>query len=298
MATLTILKLIEQYGDTRDVSDSCFGMKKISLQYFERFLERPATLKDFEESILSKWITWLKSSRSTWTDRKLSARSVKNYRCEMITLWRFAVEMEHIKTPPQHFKIKKVKVPPPNPSAWDAGQLRELLAAIGKTDGVVGNGLPRRMYFATLMRVAYQTGLRRGDLLAVSMEDVDQATGTVSVVMNKTNQVHVCRINAEALADLVDLHETLKMLGDPNAETPLAWPGHLHNFYYWLRKICAAADVPYGALQHMRRTSATLTEIAAPGTASRLLGHMTPGLANTYYIDRSKLPTIAPPSVI
>lgn len=286
-----MLSLVKKYAETRGVAKHGEYMHRLAVRSFGKFLGREPELADLDEETVCRWLTWLEDSSG------LAARSVKNKRSELITLWRFAAEHELVDQPPAAHKIRPVKVPRPIPVAWDRQQLKQLVDACARLDGVTASGIPRSRYFMVLIRVAYESGLRRGDIFKINLNDIDPARGTIRVVMAKTGLGHTSTLS-QATVDLVlDMAEALRVLGDPNHRTPLRWPQDLDTFYYWFKKLTVTAGVPYGALQQLRRTSATLTEAATPGSAQRLLGHTTPGLANLYYIDRSKLPSVRPPEV-
>lgn len=72
---------------------------------------------------------------------------------------------------------------------------------------------------------------------------------------------------------------------------PLAWPGAPKNFYRAWRELRTTARVDGGAMQRLRRSSASEVERVTPGAAAAFLGHATPGLAERCYID----PRIAGP---
>lgn len=53
------------------------------------------------------------------------------------------------------------------PIAWTRSEVQRLLAVVDKLDGTVGE-IPEALYWGSLIRCAYDTGLRRDDLLAMT----------------------------------------------------------------------------------------------------------------------------------
>jgi integrase len=129
----------------------------------------------------------------------------------------------------------------------------------------------------SIIRTAFDTGLRRGDLYALRRDQID-ADGVLLVALHKTGCDHICRVRPATL-------EAIDAL--PRSETIFPEPCHKEAAGAW-RWIVTRAEIPrvrWGQLQMLRRTSASHIEQKNPGMAGAHLGHLTPGLAAKSYID-------------
>jgi integrase len=133
-------------------------------------------------------------------------------------------------------------------------------------------------YFGGLVRVAYETGLRRGNLFLLEQVNVSNS-GVVYVTHEKTGQPHVCSIQPA----------TVQRLRKLPGRCPLNWADN-RSFYRRWREICAAAGVPGGGLQRVRKTAATQIWLENPDSPARVqafLGHLT-GDMWRHYVDTSQ----------
>lgn len=288
--TKTTLKgfLLEQYAVLRTIRESTLNAMRISVDNIDRWNGRPTTLDQLTDEFVSKWVADLEKQG------KLAPKTRYGKRADILTLWRAAHRLRLAKEPPLY--VRGVKVPRLNPTAWTADELdRILTAAKGLTGTITGNGLPRALYFHTVLKAGYETGLRREDLLQLRADAV-QDDGLVTITMEKTQLPHVCQIRPDTLQGFRRLQAILEVHEDPNAFRPLWWPHEKRGFYHWLEKIAAAAAVEAVGMQKMRRTGATHLESIVPNAAARFLGHSSPMVAMRHYVDRSLLrSTLIPP---
>lgn len=207
-------------------------------------------------------------------------RTVIKHRGNILTLLRDASD-DGWCAEPNSRKIRKPKKPKPQPVAWSIDELRRIVQVCDDLPGVIrrhGTITPTCVYFGCLVRVAYATGLRRGNLFSLQQVDVS-SDGTIYVPHEKTGQPHVCSIGDEAL----------RLFRQLPSETPLKW-GCNRTFYNRWKKICAAAEVPNGGLHRIRKTAATqiwLEQEDNPTRVQQFLGHLTPDMWR-HYVDRSQ----------
>lgn len=221
------------------------------------------TLADLAPRPVSEWLASL--------EKTYSKRTVAGHRGNLLSVWRFAAQRGLVEMPQN---VRRCPKPRPRPVAWTAEEFGRLLQAAER--------MPDPAYWRLVLQVAYSSGFRRSDLWRITAEDLhgDRIWRT----QNKTGQPHVAQIPREA-ADRIH-----------GAEGYPLRPADPRRFYSEFRVLCAMAGVRHGALQQCRRTGATQCEIAAPGSATRYLGHLTPTMREAY-VDRSQLPTepVSPP---
>ena len=286
---MTLLEYFEDvYSLERELGIYTTYQYRNAIRRFEQWCGLPVQLNELSEPLLSRWI------RHEQELGQLGARSIKNKRADILTVWRHA-SRKGLATRPSE-DVRSVKVDKPVPRAWDMEELKKLLAVAEKAPGYFGNGLPRREYLWALLKTAYETGLRRDDLFRLDVaRDID-AQGRISTIQGKTRQGHTPAIRVDTREALLRLRDRLKLDGYRYADTPLRWMHEPRDMYHWLKKLCGQAGIDYGALQHLRRTGATHCEREQPGSAMSYLGHKTPGLAYAHYVDaRLSRPPRMPP---
>lgn len=258
-----------------------------SLRLLDEWYGEPLKLPHLAESLVSEWIVWLEG-------RGLAPVTVADHRRNVLIVWRQAARDGHCQRPEE---VRRVRVPQPVPVAWTLEEVRRLIGAAERMPGYLGNGLPSSRYLVCLLRTAYESGLRRGDLFRLSVTDV-APDGSVRTLQGKTRLGHVARLQPPTVRLLGWLAGRLKGDGDPHWQTPLRWPHATRWLYTLLERVRTRACVSDGALQQIRRTGATQIEKCHPGAAMRYLGHLTPGLAYRHYVDRQQLGVaIQPPQL-
>jgi integrase len=270
----------------RPRTEECY---REGIRWFERFLERTAMLTDLNKQTVNEFLLW--SER-----RRPNPRTVKGQWGVIRTLWRYAWDNELIADLPRG--VRKLRLPPIVPISWTLAELSLLLAATRSPTLDIWTGPDSRRvhvgrFFNAVVRLAHYSGLRRSDLFSATWEQL-QPDGRLVVVMEKTQQPHVCRVPLDTIAALA----VIRVDGDLRL---LPWPWRMTRFYEFYRKLLVAAGLPVNrrhSLQMLRRTSATWLEASCPGAASWHLGHSTPALARQHYLDpRYAAPSHLPPAI-
>lgn len=278
----------ERYARDRSLRASTQYQYERSIRAFGQWLGHDPLLSDLDEDRVNGWLSEL--------EQRVSRKTVRSKRQAICSVWRYAAELS-LCEPPR--RVRRVRVPSPNPTAWTLDELRRLLEAADKMRGYFPNGVPRRLWFRAIIEAGYQTGLRRTDLFHLDVVADVADDGTIRTLQGKTLDGHISRVEPATLALLRLISDRLKADGDPGWKTPLASPVYVRGIYQWFEELREAAGISGGGcLQKLRRTGATYVEKSQPGAAMRYLGHRTPGLAWTNYIDRSKLDTaVSPPKL-
>ena len=201
------------------------------------------------------------------------------HRASVITILRAMADDGKCQEPVSR-KIRRPRKPKPRPAAWTIDELRRVRDVCDNLPGQLkrfGTSVPVCVYFGCFVRMAYETGLRRGNLFGMTQDSV--RNGAVYVTHEKTGQPHACRISPEAVALFRQLP----------GEYPLRWT-NCSKFYSRWKKICIAAKVPHGGPQRIRKTAATqvwLEQQDNPSRVQQFLGHLT-GDMWRHYVDLSQ----------
>lgn len=239
------------------IADSTRYQYERSIRDFVEFHGRDVLLSKLTPDLLNRWIIGRTG--------KLAAVTLKNRRASILAVWRHADRLEMAPPP---VRIRRVAVARRIPVAWTPAELSALVRACEQMG-------PKGPYLSCLLRVGFECGLRRSDLLSLTADDFNDE-GIAVIVQRKTGRGHVVRISAETLEELRTI-------------VSLRWTLNMRTLYYHLRVLCHLAGVRRGTFQQLRRSAATQVELQQPGGASRFLGHSSGALAARYYIDWSQI---------
>ena len=220
-----------------------------------------------------------------WITARLAAGiariGVARQRGAILSLWREAARLGLADSVPQNIRTVRLRLAPPR--AWLPDEFAAVLAAIDGTPGAFACGVPRRLLLRAFCLVGFYSGLRPSDLLAIRTSDV-AADGKLVVVVQKTGQIHDCRLPPDAMRALEATRYRSRALAFPISRKTLggAW-----------RTLRAKAGLT-GTPKWLRRTGATRCEQQQPGSAMAYLGHRTPGLEYRHYVDLRQLESQRP----
>lgn len=172
--------------------------------------------------------------------------------------------------------IASIKGDKPDQAAGRALTLGELMALVASCN----DGTPIGARDAAILGIAYSGGLRRAEIAALRIEDIDLVTGTLTV-HGKRNKRRTVPIRNGAMSALRDW---LKIRGDePGAlfcairKGGALIPGHMTTqaVYHVMRHRAQRANVAAFSPHDMRRTFAgdLLDAGADISTVQRLMGH-------------------------
>jgi integrase len=286
----SLLWLLEaRYLPERNIGPRTEEMYRWSLRTIGRFLGRVPMLADLNKQAVNDYLVWSEK-------QPIKTLTVKGRWSVLRVLWRYAWDNELIADLPRG--IRKLRIPPAIPTAWTPAELTRLLVATQSTVFDCWTGREDRLihvgrFLNALVRLSYDAGLRRSDLLSVTWDQL-QSEGRLVTVIQKTQQPHVSLLRPATMLSLA----AVRVASDNRL---LPWPWRVSHLYPFFRRLLAVTGLPGGprnGLQKLRRTSATWLEAASPGSASWHLGHSTPTLARQHYLDpRYAAPSHLPPAI-
>jgi integrase len=158
------------------------------------------------------------------------------------------------------------------PEAWSVEEVSRLVAATNELEDATAG-----RWFKALILVAYESGLRRGDLWSLQRSQIQSTDPTgILIRQRKTGRPHLAPLRPE----------TVELLLSLPGDTPLACPwGPKWYGVLWGRLRRLAGLDGGGCCQKLRRTGATwIAATEGMDAASRWLGHQTPGMVR-HYVD-------------
>src|SRR5690606_7416306 len=122
-------------------------------------------------------------------------------------LWNSAWWAKILPDPPG--RIRRIKIKASLPACWTHDELARLAEQIDKLTGNLRScpRISRREFWRALVATAYYTGLRHGDLDALTWENFKG--DYLYVVMSKTGDLHSMKLPADCMA----LLEPLRAVG-------------------------------------------------------------------------------------
>lgn len=259
------------------LSESTAYQLTLTVRILERWAGRPVEVEALTETMLRDFLADFAGDRAGAT--------INTVRHRLLALWRQAWQEELLPSPPRTKLIPKARDSPAIPEAWTAAEVGRILTAANRLRGTIA-GIPRAAWWLSILSTAYDTGERRGALLAVAPADVGLEAGRIIFRKTKTGRLRVCSLHPDTLA-------AIRVIYNPAAELLWPWPHSRPNLSARFRTILSNAGVAHGrgrgGLFHkLRRTSGTLVEVSG-GDGSRHLGN-TRRVFEQSYLDPRFLP--------
>lgn len=210
-------------------------------------------------------------------ERGCAPSTMRSRRTKLLVLWRAAYAMGYTENRPDPDRIKKVRVPAPNPQGMSREQVGALVewCQANMRRHLLSVNVPAGDYLAALFLYLWSTGARIGD--AVRLRYADIQGDSVTWCQSKTGIWHKARLSPATLA-AIELIRT---------EREFVWPRRGRNrssLYALIRRAFRGAGF-VGTSKYIRRGVATdcFERGLDPG---RALGHV-PGsrVAIRHYVS-------------
>lgn len=278
---LTLLKYVDQYLSERDVSPHYAEVIRMLCRKLSAFYGGVLRLDQLECKLINDWLVHLREIGK-------SHHTLATYRAGILCVWNAAYVDELNNTPP--LRVRKIKKPRLVVEAYTHAEIRQLLSGAENLRGYDLNGNKRSDFWQALIHAAYASGLRRGDLIAVSSSSVAD-DGLCTVIQHKTGYPVTVRFSAETLQHAAKLKSDKRLL--------LPWPYRTDSMTTAFRLVRNAAGIDRGSFRWLRRSAGSYAESERYGAGAQLLGHRDHNVFTRHYEDKSIAVTkpVEPPSV-
>jgi len=200
----------------------------------------------------------------------LAASTVNNHR-RMLSTLRKAALRDGLLVDDCTRPIRRVKHVLPMVRAWTHDEMRHLLSVASEMPGGTLH-CPHKILLPAWILVGYSSGLRLGDLLAVTYDSL--RGDRLATVLQKTRQQHVVVLDALALEAIRSLpRKGPKIFGNLVGRSRII---------VIMRALVKRAGLT-GSGKYLRRSSATYAQLAGIDATGHL-GHLTPGMKR-HYLD-------------
>ena len=236
------------------------------VQVFSRYLERPATVADFNAATVMAFLKSLLANKN-------SPYTVRNRRTGICVLWRFAHAQGWCGP---CVGVRNVHLPELRVNGYSFAQMSTLLASVALLRGVVRNtGIPKPVYWDSFLRTDWEVGLRIGDMLRIETQHFEK-DGWLWCAESKTRKVGWRRLR-QSTAD------SIRASIAANPHRKFIWPGYTRkNICRAFSDLAKAAGVN-GTSKFIRSGSSSEVDRLYPGTGWRHLRHSTPVVWEKHY---------------
>jgi len=276
---MTLLELLDgYYVPLRGVSARTQKLYRYTIEAFGEHLGRPATVDDFEELTVARFLSARLRDKAVATAAKDAAQ------CR--ALWEFASRrgLTNGRWP----QMRRIRVPERVPRCWLTEEMQRLLVAASERQGTIA-GVPAAAWWRAALLVCYDTGERVAALLSLEWRDVTPAGVTFRAEGRKGQRRDIYRqISPETAAAIEAIRGPRLRVFD--------WDRAMTSLWSHLGKILEAAGLPndrYSKFHCIRKTTASYAA-AAGLDAQRLLDHASPKTTRAYLDPRVVIPPSAP----
>lgn len=283
MSKMTVREVFERYALLRELKPITMARYAQLWERFEKFLGRPATVADFDDVIVARYLKW-RAETPSWRGRLPSIATIRKDRSMMAACWTYAARKKIVREFPE---LPRIRVPKKLPvgRAYTLADVEQLIRTAKLRIGRTG-GLPSGWWWSTLVYAAALTGERFTALTSLRWGQVDLERRRLLFVAEsrKGRTRDIERAITPQLVVMLARHQ--------GAADALVWPWDRRTNSHWasLRVLCTRAGVRYRGFHGLRRTAASFAALkGGRAAATELLDHSDP-LLQEVYVD----PVICP----
>ncbi|QDT74423.1 tyrosine-type recombinase/integrase [Lacipirellula limnantheis] len=264
-----ISEFVERYIAARDVSDLYAKRLTWTSDRLATFAQSDSLEDCFNEILVNRFL-------SSWPS-ETSPRTVRSYRSDVLALWNAAADLDLVPYPVPR-RIKRPKCPALVIDCFTVEEAKAILAQSHKCKPYpMKTGVCRRVYWPAVIALAWDTGLRRGDVWNFRKSWI-RDDGSARVIQQKTGQSVTVRLHPS----------TIELLNRIPFDQATRWPGGANcpRFCKQFKDIARSAGVFRGTFKWLRRASGSYVELVQPGAGGKHLGHSSPQVFGQHYDAR------------
>lgn len=260
---------VSTYLNARPVSEGYARTLKKRSEKLQEFAGRTDLGAIFNEGTVNGFLASLDG---------LSPFTKNKYRADILALWRAAADEDKVPYP-QARRIRRERTVAQVIECYLEHEARSLVVAAEHLAGAYPNGIARRQYWPAIIRAAWDSGLRRGDLWRLKAGQIRKDKSAV-IVQSKTGQTITCRFHPSTI-------KAIQRSGGALEWVLCEWCFGVH-----FQEIVTLTGIGRGTFRWLRRGSGSRIEADHPGRGPKHLGN-TPGVFGRHYdaqLNASKKP--------
>jgi len=266
----TLIDYLAEYQLSRDIRSGTVRQYRIAVSLLDRWAGHAVRLDELDERLAS---SWLQAYSQT-----VAAHTVRAKKQSVLALWRAASD-EGLCDEPRARRVRRVRLPERVVTAWTRDEIEQLLAAAATLPRWHRCGLRRSAWWDLAIRVAWDSGIRWGDIVTLRVDAIGQ-DGSCTMVQSKTGKVTAFRLSESTMAALRSTLESCPR------KLVCPWPSSPETFRDQFVRLVHKAGIRSGTWKWIRRGSGTDVELQAPGLGHRHLGN-TATVFRSSYEDRA-----------
>lgn len=268
---MLVKELLEkEYAPLRALRATALYQFRLTLGRWAEHLGHPPALEDLKPLTVQAFLAHRKT--------QVSVATAKKDRTHIVALWGYAAKRRLVEEFPT---LPPLRAPNRIPRAYKVAEVSALLrTALDYPNAVCG--LPGGFYYASMIRLCWETAERIGAIRALRWRDVD--LDELAVVFLAETRKGATRDIRRVISP--ELAGWLKHLMRKESDLVFPWDRDPTTLWYELKKICAVAGVTNRGFHGLRKSAASYVT-AAGGDATRLLDHSNPGITRDHYVDES-----------
>jgi len=266
----TIGGYVEQYGLFHACRPETVRQYQIAVKIFERWAGGPVRLDELDAMSVSQWLR-------DYAATGVAPATVRSKRNLILAIWRAAADDGLCDLPTK--RVRSVRVPYKPPDAFTADEALRLVNSCAVLPRWHPCGLRRSDWWRLAIMMAWDTGVRAGDLWKLRCDQISE-WGLVVLSQSKTLYGHTAQLSQTTLAEL---RRSLELVP---RDLVCPWTATRETFDRQFLLIVVKAGVRPGTWKWLRSGSASDVEARFPGQGARHLGHK-PGstVAAKHYFD-------------
>lgn len=197
--------------------------------------------------------------------------TIRSYRSDILSLWNVAADCDLVPYPVMR-RVRLPQLPDLLIDCYTVDEVRQLVAAASVLIGRYRWEVRKRDYWNAAIRLAWDTGLRRGDVIRFRRDSL-RPDGVVMILQHKTKKIVPVKLRESTVAALNVL----------TGQYPLRWGTDVTYFTRHFRRIVEASGVKRGTFKWLRRASGSYVEAEQPGAGYKHLGQSGPQVFSRHY---------------
>lgn len=263
----------DTYAPLRQLAPKAVYQYDLTLRRFGEFLGRDPEVADLTDVQVQRFAAARKVSTS--------ASTAKKDRTHLLALANLAAKKRLLA---EFLALPPMRAPGRIPRAYTAAEVAQLIRAAKALPGRVGP-VRRGIWWASLLRLLWETGERIGAALALRWSDLD-LQGCWVTFPAEARKGHTRDIRRRISPELA---AWLTTFAGSAGSLVFAWPGSETALWNTFRRFCTRQKIVARGFHGFRKASATYVA-AAGGDATAHLDHSDPKLARQHYLDQTILP--------
>lgn len=247
-----------------DFTETYFSTRRVSPEYRNRVKARAKALQLFAGAATIEGTLTERVVTAFLMTLVCSAYTIRCYRGDLLSVWNAAADLDLVPYPIAR-RIVRIGRPQLLVECFTVDEARAILDEARKMTGCYPNGLPKRLYWCGAIPLAWDSGLRRGDVSRFRRDAV-RPDRILRMIQGKTGKLHVARLRQSTL-------EALDAIG---GNQPCRWACRWEFFGREFKRLVKASGVNRGTFKWLRRASGSYVDSEHPGAGYKHLGHADP----------------------